>query len=452
MPVDLGPADLEDGELSRGRRGRSRPRSRPAGRPVRGLRTLVHAPGMPAQDGWLEGEAIRCACHGSLFALADGTPLEGPATRRIRVYPAVATVAGRLEVDDPYPARVTLRLDVSARAGARARAAEIVAEAWRSFDHARAERAADRRPAAPRCSRRRCPRRRRPRWRCSRMPAARWTSRSPRSAPSLLRLRRLVRARDRRARRPARVVLRRQPRGLGGRGLGDRGSGDPLGGGVRRLPGRRGGVHERRHGLQHDRARGSPGARDPGLASSGPRRLARRRSTARSEAHYSIERAAELLGIGSANVRSLPIDGDRRLAPEAVAGAIRADRAAGSRPGRGRRDGGHDADRGGRPDRRDSPTSAPTPASGSTSTAPTASPPPPTPSAGHLFAGLDRADSVTLDAHKWLYLPEGLRGAPRPAPRRPRRGVRPRGGVHPARAHGPHGRHHARVLPPVPGA
>ena len=29
-----------------------------------------------------------------------------------------------------------------------------------------------------------------------------------------------------------------------------------------------------------------------------------------------------------------------------------------------------------------------------------------TPSAAHRFAGLDRADSVTLDAHKWLYLPK----------------------------------------------
>ena len=28
------------------------------------------------------------------------------------------------------------------------------------------------------------------------------------------------------------------------------------------------------------------------------------------------------------------------------------------------------------------------------------------PSAAHLFTGLDRADSVTLDAHKWLYLPK----------------------------------------------
>jgi nitrite reductase/ring-hydroxylating ferredoxin subunit len=44
---------------------------------------------------------VRCACHGSLFALADGTPIEGPASRRIRVYPAVATVAGRLEVEIP---------------------------------------------------------------------------------------------------------------------------------------------------------------------------------------------------------------------------------------------------------------------------------------------------------------------------------------------------------------
>ncbi len=42
-----------------------------------------------------------------------------------------------------------------------------------------------------------------------------------------------------------------------------------------------------------------------------------------------------------------------------------------------------------------------------------------------LFAGLDRADSVSLDAHKWLYLPEGLRRRARARPRR-LRGARSR--------------------------
>ena len=155
------------------------------------------------------------------------------------------------------------------------------------------------------------------------------------------------------------------------------------------------------------------------------------------EAHYSIERAAELLGIGSGNVRSLPIDGDRRLAPEAVAEAIRADRAAGRVP------------------------VAVVATAGTTLTGavdpigaladvcaeegvwlhvdgayglPAAT----TPSAGHLFAGLDRADSVTLDAHKWLYLPEGLRRPARAAPRGSLRRVLARGVVHPARADGQH--------------
>jgi aromatic-L-amino-acid decarboxylase len=123
------------------------------------------------------------------------------------------------------------------------------------------------------------------------------------------------------------------------------------------------------------------------------------------EAHYSIERAAEILGIGSATVRALPIDGDRRLAPEAVAEAIDADRAAGCVP------------------------VAVVATAGTTLTGavdpldaladvcaergiwlhvdgaygvPAAT----VPDTAALFRGLDRADSVTLDAHKWLYLPK----------------------------------------------
>src|SRR5439155_10621770 len=51
-----------------------------------------------------------------------------------------------------------------------------------------------------------------------------------------------------------------------------------------------------------------------------------------SESHYSVTRAAELLGIGSEGVRGLPIDADRRLIADEVAAAIDADRAAGIVP------------------------------------------------------------------------------------------------------------------------
>ena len=32
------------------------------------------------------------------------------------------------------------------------------------------------------------------------------------------------------------------------------------------------------------------------------------------------------------------------------------------------------------------------------------------PTHASLFRGIERADSVSVDAHKWLYLPEGMRG------------------------------------------
>jgi 3-phenylpropionate/trans-cinnamate dioxygenase ferredoxin subunit len=52
----------------------------------------------PLSDGWLEGAAIRCPCHASLFDLATGAPLEGPADEPVRVFPA--RVAGeRVEIE-----------------------------------------------------------------------------------------------------------------------------------------------------------------------------------------------------------------------------------------------------------------------------------------------------------------------------------------------------------------
>jgi nitrite reductase/ring-hydroxylating ferredoxin subunit len=51
----------------------------------------------PLSDGWIEGAAIRCPCHGSLFDLATGDVLEGPADEPVPVFPT--RVAGvRVEI------------------------------------------------------------------------------------------------------------------------------------------------------------------------------------------------------------------------------------------------------------------------------------------------------------------------------------------------------------------
>jgi aromatic-L-amino-acid/L-tryptophan decarboxylase len=123
------------------------------------------------------------------------------------------------------------------------------------------------------------------------------------------------------------------------------------------------------------------------------------------EVHYSVVRAAELLGIGSNHVRALPIDEQRRLRPEAVARAIDSDLADGNLP------------------------VAVVATAGTTLTGAVdpidaladicgprgvwlhvdgayGLPAADVPEARHLFHGLSFADSVSIDAHKWLYLPK----------------------------------------------
>ena len=147
------------------------------------------------------------------------------------------------------------------------------------------------------------------------------------------------------------------------------------------------------------RERALPGVRKTGL-SGNPCAL-----YCSEEVHYSVRRAAELLGIGADNVRALPLDAERRVSAAAVADAIDADEAAGVVPVAVVATAGTTL------------TGAVDPideladvcaerelwlhVDGAYGLAAAQ-----TPSAGHLFAGLDRADSVTLDAHKWLFLPK----------------------------------------------
>ncbi len=123
------------------------------------------------------------------------------------------------------------------------------------------------------------------------------------------------------------------------------------------------------------------------------------------EAHYSVRRAAEVLGIGGRQVRAIPLDSRRRMDPAACAAAIDADRREGVVP------------------------VAVVATAGTTLTGavddlealadiceqhevwlhvdgayglPAAA----TRRAGDLFHGLARAQSATVDAHKWLYVPK----------------------------------------------
>ena len=138
-----------------------------------------------------------------------------------------------------------------------------------------------------------------------------------------------------------------------------------------------------------------PGAREHGIAG--------RRAVVycSEEAHHSIVRAVEATGLGRRSLRRIPTDDQRRMRADALAQAITRDRAEGIIP------------------------IAVVATAGTTLTGavdPLAEiadvcadhgvwlhvdgayglPAAATASAGHWFTGLDRADSVTIDAHKWL--------------------------------------------------
>lgn len=98
--VDLGPADLGEGELRDAAAGDLLVCVARRGDRWFAFETWCSHEECPLSDGWLEDEAVRCACHGALFALADGVPLEGPANDPIRVFPA-REAGGRLEADLP---------------------------------------------------------------------------------------------------------------------------------------------------------------------------------------------------------------------------------------------------------------------------------------------------------------------------------------------------------------
>ena len=145
------------------------------------------------------------------------------------------------------------------------------------------------------------------------------------------------------------------------------------------------------------RERALPGSRHAGLAGARPVVYCSQ------EVHYSVTRAVELLGIGSDQLRAIPLDGLRRMRPEALAAAIDEDRAAGATPVAVVATGGTTLT--GAVDPIDAiadvcearavwlhvdgaygvPAAAVLPS---------------------VFAGLARVDSCSVDAHKWLYLPK----------------------------------------------
>jgi aromatic-L-amino-acid decarboxylase len=147
------------------------------------------------------------------------------------------------------------------------------------------------------------------------------------------------------------------------------------------------------------RERAVPGSRQRGLRDVLPKVYAS------IDAHDSVERAVEVLGIGSDGLVALPVDAERRLDVAALERAIAADIADGATPIAVVANAGSTL--AGAVDPLDAIADVCArhgvwlhvdgayglPAAATASAAP-------------LFRGLDRADSVSVDAHKWMYLPK----------------------------------------------
>lgn len=145
------------------------------------------------------------------------------------------------------------------------------------------------------------------------------------------------------------------------------------------------------------RERALPGSRKTGLADN---RLALYCSA---EAHYSVKRAAEVLGLGADFVRAIPIDQHRRMIPAELARTIAQDRADGVIPMAVVATAGTTL------------TGAVDPVGEIARAAPGVwlhvdgaygLPAAGAPTSAPLFAGLEHADSLSIDAHKWMFVPK----------------------------------------------
>jgi aromatic-L-amino-acid/L-tryptophan decarboxylase len=145
------------------------------------------------------------------------------------------------------------------------------------------------------------------------------------------------------------------------------------------------------------RERTLPGSRHTGLGGS------RAAVYCSEEVHYSVTRAVELLGIGSDNLRAVALDGLRRMRPESLAEAIDRDRAGGVTPIAVVASAGTTLT--GAVDPLDAIADV-CAARGVWLHADGAYGLPAAAVRPELFAGLERADSSSVDAHKWLYLPK----------------------------------------------